>query len=147
MKIVKIGLLLFVINFSFTGCKEATKTHKDDVKIEVNTSLAISKDISIEDFKNLLKTDSNIVILDVRPPEDFKAGHIPNALYLDWAKQDEFNSKLDSISKETTILVYCNSGHRSELAKNLLHKKEYQKVYNLNAGFEGWKKTQLPIEK
>ncbi|MFK5890650.1 MAG: rhodanese-like domain-containing protein [Flavobacteriaceae bacterium] len=147
MKYIKITLVIFILSLTFSGCKKSTHKNKVETQTIKISTKTIAKDVNVQDVEKLIKTNPNLVILDVRPPKDFKAGHIPNATYLDWAKQDEFIATLDSISKETPIVVYCNSGHRSGLAKKLLIDKKYQYIYDLTVGMDGWKKAALPVEK
>lgn len=58
--------------------------------------------------------DSRVVI-DVRTPEEFAAGHIGGAQNIDVEAAD-FGSKIASLDKEAAYLVYCHSGRRSGIA-------------------------------
>ena len=70
--------------------------------------------------------DPTVVILDVRTAEEFKDGHIANALNID-VNQKKFVKKAKAIlPKDKTIAVYCRSGRRSANAAELLAKKGYE---------------------
>ena len=58
--------------------------------------------------------DSSVVI-DVRTPAEFAAGHVTGARNIDVEAAD-FASSLSSLDKETRYLVYCHSGRRSAIA-------------------------------
>ena len=62
-------------------------------------------------LKNILN-DSNIVILDVRNPGEYRNGHIPKAINI---PVNEIQGRLSEISlyRNSAILVYCSSGSRS----------------------------------
>lgn len=82
--------------------------------------------------------NSNILIIDVRNPGEFKTGHIPNARNI---PVNELSSKLSSLSsyKDSEILVYCASGGRSAKAAYILYKNGFNKVYNLSGGISSYK--------
>lgn len=89
-------------------------------KLEENKKLAEYKKITLEEAKELIDSDEDVIILDVRTEEEFKEGHIPAAINIeDSILKDEADSKLPD--KDATILVYCRSGRRSEAsAKELI---------------------------
>jgi phage shock protein E len=58
--------------------------------------------------------DSRVVI-DVRTPAEYAAGHIAGAQNIDVEAAD-FGSKIASLDKKATYLVYCHSGRRSAIA-------------------------------
>lgn len=77
--------------------------------------------------------DKGAIILDVRTNMEFDGGHIPNAI----------NIPLDDIhniafSKDSTIIVYCQSGMRSLEAVKTLADMGYTSLYNLDGGLLNW---------
>ena len=88
--------------------------------------------------------DPTVVILDVRTAEEFKDGHIANALNID-VNQKKFVKKAKAIlPKDKTIAVYCRSGRRSANAAELLAKKGYECV-NLYGGILAWIENGKPV--
>lgn len=69
------------------------------------------------------------IIIDVRSDKEFKGGHYPNAIHLDYKT---IESTIDSLNldKDAEIYVYCRSGRRSGIAKEILEKKGYTRVIN-----------------
>jgi len=69
------------------------------------------------------------LLLDVRKASEFNSGHLRNALNF---SHDELESRLAKLQdqKDREILVYCVSGVRSEIAKNLLIKNGFTRVVN-----------------
>lgn len=95
------------------------------------------KNITQQQAKDMIDTESDIVILDVRTKEEYNDGHIKNAVLI---PDYEINSSAESLLKDKnqTVLVYCRSGRRSKgAAKNLL-KLGYTNVYDFG-GIMDWK--------
>ena len=91
-----------------------------------------------------LIADTTVVILDVRTAEEYKDGHIANALNID-VKQDDFVKKaIAKLPKDKTIAVYCRSGRRSANAAEQLAKKGY-KCINLYGGILAWIEAGKPV--
>ncbi len=70
------------------------------------------------------------IIIDVRTPEEFIAGHLDGAVNM---PLDQLNTKIKTatrIGKESPILVYCRSGHRSGLAKVQLKQMGYTRIFD-----------------
>lgn len=84
------------------------------------------KMISAVEAKKLMD-NTKCKILDVRTKEEFKEGHIDNAILI---PLDEIEEKVESIftDKEETILVYCRSGVRSKNASSIMSKKGYTNI-------------------
>jgi len=91
-----------------------------------------------------LMDDDELVILDVREEKDRTVGFITNDLNIPMA---QVKSKIDSLDKSKSILVYCKSGTRSDRIADILSKSNFQKVYSLKGGFNAWLKAELPIQK
>ena len=95
-------------------------------------------------FENLLKKYDQVV--DVRTPEEFAEGFIPNAVNIDYYS-DDFESRIVSLDKEKPVLIYCKSGGRSGKSYSLLKSKGYKEVYDLEGGFTAWSKAGKPYQK
>ncbi len=110
---------------------------------EVNSSktllttkmLVLNKD----DFNKKLASTRNAQLIDVRTPEEFGAGSIPNAINIDFYS-DDFEAKLLSLDKEKPVFVYCKSGGRSGKTAQKLATSLYTEVYDLKGGFSNWSK-------
>ena len=78
----------------------------------------------------------NVVILDVRMPYEFEAGHIRNAVLL---PLHELTEQIENIvpNKNYTILIYCRSGNRSNVAAHILAGMGYTAVYDFG-GIRSW---------
>lgn len=95
----------------------------------------------------LLAADSNnLVIVDVRTPEEFQQGHVPNAINVPLSNIIDNPAVLLS-SKEKSIVLYCRSGYRAGKAAEALQKDGYLNLRHLAGDMQGWLKEGLAIEK
>jgi rhodanese-related sulfurtransferase len=106
---------------------------------------AKSKNVAVDQFDKL-RQQTNAVVLDVRTPKEFAAGHIPGAVNIDWNAAD-FASKAASLDKSKTYLVHCAVGGRSAKASDKMTTLQFTNVYNLEGGMKAWEKAGKPVEK
>lgn len=90
------------------------------------------KTVYSSESKDIIKTEKNIVILDVRSQSEYNSGHIQGAVSIPYT---DINEKVGQIipDKQTKILVYCQNGSRSIIAAKKLVKLGYCDVYNCGA--------------
>ena len=93
--------------------------------------------ITPAEAKALMDSEEGYVILDVRTPEEFAAGHIAGAILI---PDYEIREKAESIltDKDQLILVYCRSGRRSKNAANELATLGYTNIKEFG-GINDWK--------
>ncbi|TDI85951.1 MAG: MBL fold metallo-hydrolase [Caldithrix sp.] len=89
---------------------------------------------NMTDFLDLSKCDGG-QILDVRQPEEYEAGRLPNAINVAHTK---LLHRQNEIAKDRTVLVHCHSGLRSAYAAALLQSSGYD-VIHLDGGFVTWR--------
>lgn len=85
----------------------------------------------------MMASESDYIILDVRRPDEFAAGHIPNAVNIpnESIGADEIDELPD---KDRLILVYCRSGNRSKQASEKLVRLGYTNIVEFG-GILDWK--------
>jgi rhodanese-related sulfurtransferase len=88
----------------------------------------------------------NAIVLDVREPNEYAAGHVLNSKLIPLGKLKERMNELEK-HKEQPIVVVCRSGNRSGTACYLLGKQGFAQAYNLAGGVQAWQKSNLPFEK
>jgi len=95
------------------------------------------------ELNEMMKSNENINIIDVRKPEDFLKGHIPGAVNIPKDKWDNF----ESLSYDKNNIVYCYSEvcHLAAAAAKHFAENQYP-VMELEGGFEQWKQRDLPVE-
>jgi len=86
------------------------------------------------------------IVVDVREPNEFAAGHVLGAKNLPLARLDASGADLAK-KKERPVIVYCDGGERSAKALATLKKHGYTRVANLSGGLGAWQQAGLPVEK
>jgi len=90
----------------------------------------------IKDFINA-KREGDYLLVDVRQPEEYEAGHIPGASLI---PLPELEPRLFDLPQDKDLLFYCRSGARSRNAAMLAEEAEVteKSVYNLSGGIMAW---------
>lgn len=93
-------------------------------------------DISVNELKTKLEAGEDFVLLDVRELYEYEEFNLGGRL----VPMGELMSQLDAISadKSKEIVVYCRSGNRSAMAKQILQQAGYTQVRNLLGGIMDW---------
>ncbi|MFX1370641.1 MAG: FAD-dependent oxidoreductase [Promethearchaeota archaeon] len=78
-------------------------------------------------------SNNGSILLDVRTKEEFSARNIEGSINI---QIEELRNRLDEISKDKPIYVYCEVGYRSYLALRILLQSGFKKVYELTGGFK-----------
>ena len=75
--------------------------------------------ISAKEAKNIIDSEEDYIILDVREQAEYDSGHIPDAILIPYT-EIELKAEEAIPDKNTQILVYCRSGRRSKIASESL---------------------------
>ncbi len=101
-------------------------------------------EISIETVKNAIDTGINMVLIDVRTSDEFKAGHLPKAVNFPRGTL-EFTIGKHYPQKDMEIIVYCRTDARAALCAKSLSEIGYTNVKNLKGAFKAWGEAGYPI--
>lgn len=102
-----------------------------------------ANDISADQYAAMDK--EGLVLVDVRTPEEYADGHIPNAINLPVAELPEL---LDALpNKDQKLVVYCRSGFRAGKAIDYLKSQGYTSLQHLDGDYSGWAEENRPIAK
>lgn len=85
-----------------------------------------------ESFLNEVTADD--VVIDVRTPEEFEAGHLRGAMNLN-VRSDDFRAGVELLDRDTKYFLYCRTGNRSQQAAQIMNDLGFKAVYNVG-GFE-----------
>ena len=99
-------------------------------------------DVSIQEAIELMEEKPDLVILDVRTVAEFDEGHIEGAINI---PVDELAGRLDKLSKEDELLVYCRTGNRSGSAVSILSDAGYTMIYHMHEGISVWIQQGHPV--
>ena len=115
-------LLASVLLVSFGGCKAKEEAPLSTEPPTTKTTEMINmtyEQISQDEAKRIMDTESDYIIIDARTQEEFDEGHIENAILI---PEYEIQEKAPELipDKNALILVYCRSGRRSKEAAEKL---------------------------
>ena len=99
-------------------------------------STATYRSVSAQEAKELMETESDYVILDVREASEYAERHIPGAKLLPVGEIEDI-AEVELPYKKPLILVYCRSGNRSKTAAEALAKLGYTNVVEFG-GINDW---------
>ena len=120
--------------------------HVAEVEKLVATFLTVKDDLEPLPRQELLARvrDGLVTVLDVRPPEEFAAGHIYGAVNVPLSELEQY---LEDINPEQEVVAYCRGPH-CVLAFDAVARlrKRGIKARRLEDGFPEWKSAGLPVE-
>lgn len=87
--------------------------------------------------------EGNAVLVDVRTPAEFEAGHLEDAVNIDFMQPD-FSNRMQEFEPSQTLYLYCKVGGRSARAAVLLDSLGYKNVIDLTGGYDAYKAARKP---
>jgi phage shock protein E len=102
--------------------------------------------VSPQIVKEAIESHKKVIIVDVRTPEEYKAGHLKNSILL---TLDTIDTKAAKIlpNKNQLLYVYCRTGVRSKQAVSELKKFGYDNAHSMDGGITGWIDEGFTVEK
>lgn len=123
----KYSSILLFLSCICTGCKTSNACMDKATVTTVNAC----------QLEQLLQRP-DLLLIDVRTPEEYAQGHIYRSVNIDVKKKD-FKRKIRKYPRQKTVAVYCKGGVRSLKAADILRQNGF-KVYNLEGGYLSWEK-------
>ena len=133
--IIALMMLVTSMIVSCVGKTEAPEQLIEDVTAEQAFRL-------IEENKN----DPDLLIIDVRTPQEYTDGHIEHAINMDF-NSGAFSDEVRKLDRTKKYLVYCRSGSRSRGAISEMTQLGFEQVYHLYVGIVGWSDAGYPLVK
>ncbi len=115
---IKRLIALAISLISLAGCSSSSNESVTNVDIEAFLSQISS---------------GEVIVLDVRTPEEFNAGHLSGAVNLD-VQSGQFETELSKLDKAATYAIYCRSGRRSTIAAEKMANAGFANIINFNQG-------------
>ena len=159
MRRIVLVLTALAVLTAVAGCRPRSKTSGPPAGVEVSKKAPAKRDaapretlpkttvreVSVEQAEALVARPE-VVILDVRTPEEFAAGHVPRATNLDFHAPD-FEERLRALDHGATYLVHCQSGGRSAHARDAMMGDGFTSVLHMSDGYAGWEAAGKPVER
>jgi rhodanese-related sulfurtransferase len=104
------------------------------------------------DLEERIQNNPELLIVDVREPEEFAAMHIDGSInvprgILESACEWDYEETVPELvqAREREVVVVCRSGYRSVLAAHSMNVLGYNDVVSLKTGLRGWKDYEQPL--
>jgi len=130
-RISSITAILILSIVTFASCQSSQK------KSEATQSENGFEKIDKATFKKMMD-QPNTVVLDVRTDIEYKNGHVPNAVHINYYAPN-FSEQVAKLDTSKTYLVYCHSGSRSlKACKIMTTDLNFPHVYDFSGGWKAW---------
>lgn len=127
------------VGHDYLGVKEANgKFHhyiRRATTSEKKAETRFPHTVSNEELAQKLAAGEKVKVLDVREPAEYAFGHIPGAIHIPLGELEE---RLNLLDRNEAYYVICRTGHRSDLACQLLAEKGFARVKNVVPGMTQW---------
>jgi rhodanese-related sulfurtransferase len=141
------GLILFLaLAVAVTALPAAAADLKENIHTFLSTLPADFSTILCKTLATKQEVGENVFVLDVREPEEFKAGHVEGAVNLPIRTLAQSLDKLPA-DKAAPIAVVCKSGIRAAYSTMALKLLGYTNVKDVVGGMLAWEKEGLPVKK
>ncbi len=127
------NLLILVLFFSIYACGPGSSENSSGI-------------LTPKAFANQLKSDPEIILIDVRSSSEMQTGYITGTNHLDF-NSPSFENSLDSLDRSKIYFVYCASGKRSGKALEMMKELGFKNVAVMEGGLRSWNATGLPMHK
>ena len=136
-KLTAFGIILAVTFLAFILLSPSAQSEQQFTAVSPKEATALIE-------KN--EGNSDFVILDIRTPGEYQYGHIKNSIMIDFYSK-KFAEEVNRLDKGKTYLIHCRSGNRSTRSMELFKKLQFQKIFHLSSGINGWNSEGLPLVK
>lgn len=126
-----LGLVAGAVGYVFIGPSSS--------RVDAGASF---KTITPLEAKALIETRKDLLLVDVRSPDEFRGGSLPGATLIPFW---DFAKGRYDLPKDRPILLICAVGGRSLACGQMLSTKGYREVYNLQGGLDAWLEQRVPL--
>ena len=129
-----------------SALRRVAECQSAEVETLINKYLTVKDDLEPVRRLDLLSRarDGLVTVLDVRPPEEFAAGHIPGAINIPLI---DLERRLKDLTEDEEIVAYCRGPHCVLAFDAIAKLRQYGfKAQRLEDGYPEWRASGLPIE-
>ena len=106
--------------------------------------------IDSQTYLETMGTSEELVVFDVREPEEYAVSHLKDAIQVDpEISQEDFMAQFGEVLKDKQVVFYCSVGRRSSLladkVSDSLFDNGAEEIYNLKHGIFGWHDEEKPL--
>ena len=131
--------LIIIMLFMISSCQQKEAENSASESIEYRVQETKIENITAIEAAKILKENLDMMILDIRTPEEYTSGHIPASINIDY-KAENFESELKKLDRSKSYLMHCRSGRRSTAALDTFSKLGFEHIIHIDDGILGWNK-------
>ena len=150
MKARNLIILLLMLGLVQPGVAWSAKTYPDIVSQLITEAKQAITIIDMKTFKDIVDRKAYDIIIDIRAPNAYGAGHVPGAMNIPRGviefKIWRFIGYPNSTDTSKRIFVYCKGGNRSALATYSLKKLGFSNVVAVDMKFTDWESAEYPVD-
>jgi len=136
--------LFIVIAIAVSGCGSTASPAAAPAAAPQSAPAALNLPATVDaKTVNSLRGNPDVVLIDVREPDEFAAGHIPEATLIPLG---QLSSRLSEIPKDKTVVAVCRSGNRSGQATELLRQAGFD-AHNMGGGMISWEQAGFDVQR
>ncbi|OUU58096.1 MAG: hypothetical protein CBC20_06025 [Verrucomicrobia bacterium TMED60] len=131
--------ILIIGLFMNSSCeqKEAENSATESMVLPVQETKI--ENIKAMEAAKMLEKNPDMMVLDIRTPEEFNSGHIPTSMNIDY-KAENFELEIKKLDRSKPYLMHCRSGRRSTAALDTFRKHRFDHIIHIDDGILGWNK-------
>ncbi|MEO1701807.1 MAG: rhodanese-like domain-containing protein [Pseudomonadota bacterium] len=103
-----------------------------------------AQEVTAQQAYQLLQSNPDIVVLDIRTGREFRSGHIEGAININYFDRN-FRDRIAELDGSKTYIMHCAAGGRSDASINILRNAGLTNVYHMGGGTSEWKREGLPL--
>ncbi|MEO0543680.1 MAG: rhodanese-like domain-containing protein [Pseudomonadota bacterium] len=103
-----------------------------------------AQEVTAQQAHQLLQSNPDIVVLDIRTGREFRSGHIEGAININYFDRN-FRDQIARLDGTKTYIMHCAAGGRSDASIRILRDAGVTNVYHMDGGSTEWKREGLPL--
>ncbi|EFQ83247.1 rhodanese-like protein [Aeromicrobium marinum DSM 15272] len=140
MRLARLAVLATVAALTIGACGSSGAGSSSSVSVSAGPTASAAPsngaEVDATEFAAALKRTGTVVV-DVRTPEEFAAGHLPGAVLID-VQAPDFADRIAELDPAVPYAVYCRSANRSAVAVDLMVDAGFTSTYHLAGGIQAW---------
>ena len=125
--------------------EDVAVTTDDGAAAAASSDISGISTISVDEAASITEDPpEDLVVLDVRTPEEYAEGHLDGAVLVDFYDAD-FAEQLAALDSDVPYLVYCRSGNRSGQTLDVMEQLGFTSAVDVDGGIVAWSGAGLPV--
>jgi rhodanese-related sulfurtransferase len=140
-----LSIVIGILMLGRPGCTQVPENRPSIGNPEFDQRLTqmLSFSVPVIGVQELRNIQEEVYIFDAREREEFEVSHIEGARFLGYNKLNK--KALRDVPKDSTVIIYCSVGYRSEKVSEKLREQGFTKVYNLYGSIFEWVNQGYPV--